>query len=484
VKVQLRVLSGALAGQVTVFSKETVSLGRHPEADFRFDPDNDLEVSARHAVIVGRSGRWLVRDLGSLNGTLVNGHVIAGDTGLDDTDQIRFGPDGPLVEFRLVPDSTPDGMHAPPTRPPPSDGARVPPPTSTPARPTVPPREQRPAASGTTQRIKVEVGRQTRRLRFLAGALFVVVILAVTGLVFESGRQRRLREREVAALEARTDSLLQAASAAMEALQGQVSGLAAALSAAHAQVERLRRDLTAAQQSGSAEEVRELRRRLADANQALLYRQAAAYVDYAAIAEANQRAVAMVWADLGQGTVNSGTGFAVRDDGTMVTSRHVVTGKDGTGRPLRLAVKFADSYQVYPARYLGAAPDVDVALLRVQVPGGVPTVHGINARPDTLAQGDPMAVLGFPLGSDLPMTQLGRDRTVARTSFVAASVSKTLPDVIQLDGYGAEGSSGSPILDGNGEVVGVVYGGLEGSDGRVVLGVPSTHILRLMAAYP
>jgi len=483
VKAQIKVLSGALAGQVTVFSKASVLLGRHPEADLRFDPDDDLEVSARHAQLVNQGGHWLVRDLGSLNGTLVNGHAITGPTRLDDTDQIRFGPDGPLVEFRLVADGTPDGIREPPAAGRVPEPASVPPRASAPARPTEPPHASPPSAAGTTQRIKVEVGRQTRRLRLLAAALFVVVVAALAALVFESGRQRRLREQEIRALEARTDSLLAAADEALEALEGQVTGLASALSDAHGQAERLRGDLTEARRSGSTEEVRELRRRLADANQALLYRQAAAYVDYAAIAEANQQAVAMIWADLGQGVVNTGTGFAVRSDGTMVTSRHVVSGEDGSATPTRMAVKFADSYQVYPAQLLGVAADVDIALIRVQVPGGVPTVRGLNTRPDTLAQGDPMAILGFPRGADLPMTQLSGDRTVARSSFAAASVSKVLAHVIQLDGYGAEGSSGSPILDANGEVVGVVYGGLAGSGGRMVLGVPSTHVQRLLDSH-
>jgi S1-C subfamily serine protease len=79
------------------------------------------------------------------------------------------------------------------------------------------------------------------------------------------------------------------------------------------------------------------------------------------------------------------------------------------------------------------------------------------------------------------MSPYGRDRSIARTSFYAGSVSKVLEDVLQIDGYGAEGSSGSPILDENGEVVGIVYGGQSGSEGRVVLGGPSRSALRLLA---
>jgi S1-C subfamily serine protease len=59
-------------------------------------------------------------------------------------------------------------------------------------------------------------------------------------------------------------------------------------------------------------------------------------------------------------------------------------------------------------------------------------------------------------------------------------VSKILEDVVQVDGYGAEGSSGSPIFDRNGEVIGVVYGAEQGSYGRIVLGVPAHEVATLL----
>jgi S1-C subfamily serine protease len=73
---------------------------------------------------------------------------------------------------------------------------------------------------------------------------------------------------------------------------------------------------------------------------------------------------------------------------------------------------------------------------------------------------------------------------VARTSFSAGTISKVLPDVLQLDGYGSPGASGSPIFDGNGEVIGILYGGQEGSAGRIVFGVPSRHAVQLLRTIP
>jgi S1-C subfamily serine protease len=49
-----------------------------------------------------------------------------------------------------------------------------------------------------------------------------------------------------------------------------------------------------------------------------------------------------------------------------------------------------------------------------------------------------------------------------------------------VDGYGAEGASGSPIFDEAGAVVGILYGGAPESRGRIVFGVPSSFALELL----
>src|SRR5689334_3616157 len=86
VKAQIKILGGGRKGATAVFSKPELLVGRHPAADIRFDPDLDLDVSSRHAQMDYRDGDWYVRDLGSSNGTYVNGHPIKAITRLDDTD--------------------------------------------------------------------------------------------------------------------------------------------------------------------------------------------------------------------------------------------------------------------------------------------------------------------------------------------------------------------------------------------------------------
>ena len=62
-------------------------LGRDPGADFVLD---DELASRRHAQIVGRAGAWVLEDLGSTNGTLLNGKRTR-RAALADGDAIRIG---------------------------------------------------------------------------------------------------------------------------------------------------------------------------------------------------------------------------------------------------------------------------------------------------------------------------------------------------------------------------------------------------------
>lgn len=63
-------------------------LGRDPESSIFL---NDVTVSRRHAEIRIKAGKITIRDLGSLNGTFVNGQVINTETELKDGDIIQIG---------------------------------------------------------------------------------------------------------------------------------------------------------------------------------------------------------------------------------------------------------------------------------------------------------------------------------------------------------------------------------------------------------
>ena len=73
--IELRIRTGARAGQTESFDQPVVVIGRDASCDLRFDATRDLDVSARHAEVrASHDGTgWLVRDAGSTNGTYVNG---------------------------------------------------------------------------------------------------------------------------------------------------------------------------------------------------------------------------------------------------------------------------------------------------------------------------------------------------------------------------------------------------------------------------
>ena len=71
-----------------------LSIGRSPEADVRIE---DRYASTIHARLYSRGASYYVEDMGSTNGTYLNGAVLEGEVELSDLDQIRIGD----TEFRF-----------------------------------------------------------------------------------------------------------------------------------------------------------------------------------------------------------------------------------------------------------------------------------------------------------------------------------------------------------------------------------------------
>lgn len=466
-KVSLRILSGARAGQTEVLQTDTIRIGRHQDSQLRFDPYQDLEVSTHHATLVWSSGCWYVRDAGSRNGTFLNGSRVVGDVALSDGDRLLFGGKGPEVEFKAVAAEIPvtGAHHAVFTAT--SDGS---PPTL--------------AGVSATQKVRAELSRETRRLRATAAGLAAaLVVLAGSFAWWARARETRFQD-QLASMRARVDSVLAVSSVTIRDLRGQVDGLAEALVLSEAHVREVSADLDQAESAGDEILVEELRRQLEEATEKLAGHQFAATVDFRRLDEASGPAVALVYVEFGDGEVFTGTAFAVRDDAVLLTNHHVVAGESLDRVPTRIGVQFTNSDQVWPARVLGTSASADLAALKIDnIAGAVPVIGRFNTRPDTLAPGSPVALLGFPLSDDLRDAD-GLSAEVVRRTLWAGTLSQIGQDRIEVSGYGAVGASGSPILDAGGEVIGVLFGGRPGSEGRIVFGVPSRHATRLLETVP
>ena len=272
-KARFKFLSGARAGQVEAFRKAYIGLGRHPLSDVRFDAERDLDVSSRHAAIIRTpdGAGFVLQDLGSRNGTFVNGKRSTGDTPLQSGDVIGFGANGPALEFHTIAAEAGEGDLLATTA---AEGMAVR--ASTPRdviRATPPP-----PRGSTGVRIAVEVARQTAQLRRTTKVLFGFLLLTAAAfgwLQWQANRSER------------------AAQQVSTQFQSQLKGVRDALAESQAETARLRRELAGS--GGNASSVSRLRAQLDDAERrqrALVG--AVGGVDYRAISHKNQDAVAIV----------------------------------------------------------------------------------------------------------------------------------------------------------------------------------------------
>ncbi|HKG92132.1 MAG TPA: trypsin-like peptidase domain-containing protein [Gemmatimonadaceae bacterium] len=521
--VELRVLSGARAGHREVFAKPVVAIGRHPMSDLQFDPDGDRDVSARHAEIREHDGRCTVRDVGSTNGTFVNGRRIADDDEhlLISGDVISFGELGPKIEFRFSESgadfSLPAGpprtrMSSTPRPPAPSpahqpayqghaDAPPYPPPPHAGAKghyqpPPQPhyqaPREQAPQSpaglqSGdaeppilfpkrpTNERVAMAVQEQTRPLRYALFGLGGVLLAVVGAGVWMQRRDARERSALIASLTAQNDSARKALEQAIRDAKGAVGGLDSALKTAQRDNEELQRQLAVAKTRNDRASLAALQQRVNQnrAKQQEIVR--VAQMDHSAIYAKYNAAIVMISIEQPDGKSFIGTGFSITRDGLIVTNKHLILGEAGQ-QPRRVAAIYADTKAWIPAHVVKTSAAEDFAFIKLDIEGDYPRIDGI-ARTSARAQvGAPVAIIGYPFGTELPMEGTGT-RVTARASLFVGTVSKLLADVMQIDSYAGEGSSGSPVFDSSGSVVGVVYGGARESGGRIVYAVPSERLI-------
>lgn len=91
-EVMLVVRQGDVMGTRFALTGEQVTIGRIPDNDIVLD---DVTVSRRHAVLANESGKWIVRDLRSLNGTYLN-HARVDEAVINHGDELQVG------KYRLV----------------------------------------------------------------------------------------------------------------------------------------------------------------------------------------------------------------------------------------------------------------------------------------------------------------------------------------------------------------------------------------------
>jgi S1-C subfamily serine protease len=358
----LDVRSGPAEGERIRVGSERFIIGRDSACDLVL---NETKVSRRHAYLVRlEDGGVEICDLGSPNGTWVNGDRIDRPVRISDRDRVRVGTTE--LQTRGVP---------------PTAGAQ----------PDQGPPPQRPSVirrafdnSSVVQRLKLE--RSVRRATLLAAGAVVVaviaIVLAVSG-VFDSSS---------------------------ESSSGPGSGA-----------------------SSVVERVKPSTMRV--------------------LTEADGR------------IQSSGTGWVYdAEEGLVVTNAHVV-GDQGTPGLLTYAVVLGDESERREATLFSNSPCYDLAFLKVEDTEGFETLP-LGSQSD-VAQGEDVSVLGYPPNvftrfNDAPLQSTNGSISVVKTSQQGRSQAalsdpnaSQYPNLVQTDASINHGNSGGPLVNSDGELIGV-----------------------------
>jgi S1-C subfamily serine protease len=140
-----------------------------------------------------------------------------------------------------------------------------------------------------------------------------------------------------------------------------------------------------------------------------------------------------------------GSGFVIDKAGHIVTNYHVVEGASS------VEVSFSNNESM-KAKVIGKDPATDIAVLKVNAPSRAlkPLTLGDSTA---VRVGDQVIAIGNPLGYDRSVSS-GIVSAVQR-SITAPNQVSTIGHVIQTDAALNHGNSGGPLLNANGEVIGV-----------------------------
>ncbi len=169
--------------------------------------------------------------------------------------------------------------------------------------------------------------------------------------------------------------------------------------------------------------------------------------------------------------VASGTGFIVTPDGYILTNKHVIEGAT--------KVTVAIEGREYEAEVVASLPDNDIALLKIDA-HGLPTVTLGDS--DTVDIGDTVYAIGCPVGVCGTVT-MGR---VANLGVASKTREGVLRGLIMLDLTITHGSSGGPLLNERGEVIGITTAGVVAQEEPTGFGlaIPINQAIPLLSNIP
>ncbi|ADP78804.1 S1C family serine protease [Pseudofrankia inefficax] len=172
---------------------------------------------------------------------------------------------------------------------------------------------------------------------------------------------------------------------------------------------------------------------------------------------------------------STGAGVIIRSDGYILTNAHVIA--SATGGDKIVISRYQDVTQL-PAHLVGQDPKTDLAVIKIDSGASLPAATLGQSAP--LRVGDPVIAIGAPLGlSGTVTTGIVSALDRSPTEPVAGGATTVLAGAIQTDAAINPGSSGGPLLDALGQVIGIntaigavpgAPGGADGQTGSIGVG--------------
>lgn len=434
-------LKGNKKGQTEVFEKYKILIGTHPSCDLSFSEVSHKDLSSFHAEIINKGDEVVIKDLASKAGTFVNNEIIS-ETALKDGDVIGFAEEGPEVCIRITgkkdePEISDEGSRLEKKLEIPSDGEL-----------------QVDQAGSERQRVvhyekpgilKVILQDFIKRPYSLASSktkkFLLVIILIILSVSF---------------------SLLYFYFYKLQETSKRVQILESQQSFIENIIDKYRKGVCFVQGS--------------------YY-----YVD------TKTGKPIRAASDGAPITSNfSGTGFLISSEGIILTNRHIAEpawregrvpyteyyGRRGTTIKFEvLRAFFPEIKDPFPLAIVKVSPDVDIAILKFEPNDLNLPVFNLDMSGKNVRIGEPVILLGYPAGINaflgktdqkvvdelimLPVLRVAEElskRKLIRPLATQGHVTDFTSDRIIYDAQTTVGGSGGPLININGEVIGVNYG--------------------------